>query len=205
MQYPAANNVSNARLKTSHFTHLCFWIFYHFITAQTSPEASRSANLLIKPSNFSRARSSNDAVKCQRARGVRDTSLHICLTWDGNCQKSKKSSGQNPKKTRQASERGRWGPSRATASLCSAEPPAACTASAAAPWAHSARPASPSQPYSSSPSQSAKVSQPLTYLVLPYLFYPQLWRIKLSKSLCTCNGIYLSTVSLHSVLHIISL
>lgn len=51
-----------------------------------------------------RAPSSSDAVKCQPERRVFDTSLHISLTWDTSCQKSKKSKDkrhQRPAKERE--------------------------------------------------------------------------------------------------------
>lgn len=69
-------------------------------------------------------------------------------------------------KTPKASQRERWEPFRAKVS---AEPSAPCTASAAAPWVHSARPASPSQPSSSSPYQSAKVSQSAYFLISRFI------------------------------------
>lgn len=118
-----------------------------------SPKHHVRPTCCANQTTFTARRASSDAVKCQRERRVCCKSLHISLTWAPSCQKSKKSKIQ---KTAKANQRGRWEPFRAKVS---AERSGARTASAAAPWVHSARPASPSQPYSSSPHQSVKVSQ----------------------------------------------
>lgn len=117
------------------------------------PEAPRSANLLRQSNNFY-ARRAPVTQSSVSTRGGCLTRAFIFL-WR-EIQAVRRARSQKTKDTKGQPKRERWEPFRAKVS---AEPSAPCTASAAAPWVHSARPASPSQPSSSSPYQSAKVSQ----------------------------------------------
>lgn len=127
------------------------------------PEAPRSANLLRQSNNFY-ARRAPVTQSSVSTRGGCLTRAFIFL-WR-EIQAVRRARSQKTKDTKGQPKRERWEPFRAKVS---AEPSVPCTASAAAPWVHSARPASPSQPSSSSPYQSAKVSQSAYFLISRFI------------------------------------
>lgn len=159
------------------YSSLCSpWNLYYFILIHKITPCAPSASLLIKSQTFYTRVMTQSSV--EPARGCVTRAFIFPWPETENSQKRRSQSDEQKTKSQQrrANYRGIWGPSRAKARPRSAEPPAACTASAAAPRARSVRPASPWQPCSSWPSLSATVSQShLPVLKSPYDMWYMIW------------------------------